>query len=181
MIYVHTYRSIPFKQYFAFEEHNFVLIQTRWVCAVGKYTATIVISFCQVGTLNAKNEIESLPKSMKGEVRSTFQTSQQVQNSFGIRKWFPVGFNLSNLLIPFVRLLAIMYNSLDLFPWSPTFSSVIRQRKSLCLEPVWMLVDSYIHLYHYHISYIIIKILKILGTCVHSWGVFFTQQIHSLG
>ena len=33
---------------------------------VGKYTVTIVISFCQVGTLNAKNEIESLPKSMKG-------------------------------------------------------------------------------------------------------------------
>ena len=52
---------------------------------VGKYTVTIVISFCQVGTLNAKNEIESLPKSMKGEVRSTFQTSQQVQNSFGKR------------------------------------------------------------------------------------------------
>ena len=33
----------------------------------------------------------------------------------------------------------------------------------------------------YHKSYITIKMLKILGTCVHSWGVFFTQQIHSLG
>ena len=44
---------------------------------VGKYTVTIVISFCQVGTLNAKNEIESLPKSMKGGVIyiSDFQNS----------------------------------------------------------------------------------------------------------
>ena len=67
-----------------------------------------------------------------------------------------VGLNLSYLLIPFVRLLAIMYNSLGLFPWSPTFSSVIRQRKSLCLEPVWMLVDSYIHRINIFIYIIII-------------------------
>ena len=53
------------------------MIQTPRVCVVGKYTVTIVISFCQVGTLNAKNEIESLPKSMKGGVIhiSDFQNS----------------------------------------------------------------------------------------------------------
>ena len=59
--------------------------------------------------------------------------------------------------IPFVRFLARMHNSLDLFPWPPYFSSVTRQRKSLCPEPVWMLVDSFIHrinnyLHLYHIS-----------------------------
>ena len=60
---------------------------------------------------------------------------------------------------------------------SPYFYSVIRQRKSLCPEPVWMLVDSlihwinqYLHLYHDHISYIMIMYHISPLKCWKYWG-----------
>ena len=122
--------------------HIFVVIKTRWVCVVGKYTMTIVISFWQVGTLNAKNEIESLPKSMKGDQDQAIYISHF---STGSKQFCSQCHNITSF---FFHLNKEESCAQDLMMIIMIMIMIIRltdnndHENGLCTEPVYILLDS---------------------------------------